>query len=458
MANKSEQLDPSTIQWLAQSFEDPGGRVFTRGGRIYRALRGRSAEAFEIIERRGALASLIDVGLVPTWRSPLSIEGFDMVLEHRRLPPSPTVGQWTPRMLRDAGTLFCDLSLALAPLGLALQDCHGWNIMFHGTRAHHIDVSSIIPLRPGEPWTLLDEFRACFLRPLQMVRGRKTDYAFYLLARDNWVTDEDATPMLFSKQHRLWRWWDQRSFATLRQKARAGGEDNLIAICRELKRRLGSIRWTDPQTIWTGYAPAYPDAAARFDAATDPKPASVQATLRDLGGGTLLDVGCNTGWFSVMAAQMGFEVRGMDTDRVCLDTLYDHASQNQLAITPIAASVFNPAIADGPRYYQPLTERFRSDHVLMLALVHHLFFKQGYAVETIVDIASSLTHRTLVLEHVPANDYWIEQWDVQYRTADYALERWLELLKTKFGSVEILPSEFSHPSSSVQRQILVAKR
>jgi hypothetical protein len=187
------------------------------------------------------------------------------------------------------------------------------------------------------------------------------------------------------------------------------------------------------------------------------KQRNIYRILGTLDEGQILDLGCNTGWYSILAAHMGFDVISMDVDRMCIDKLYRKAKQYNLRITPVVGSPFWPIIPHGPRFYQNLQERFRADHTLMLALVHHLFFKQGYDVKTIVAGVAAMTKKTLVLEYIPVDDYWVQKWNVPHRIDECELDVWIEELKRSFPHIDILPSEHSHQSSPVQRLLIVAK-
>src|SRR4051794_13901944 len=58
----------ATSTRLAASFRDPSGYVFRRGGRIYRAIDDRAAEAIRGLEGRGVLGRWIDAGRVVATR------------------------------------------------------------------------------------------------------------------------------------------------------------------------------------------------------------------------------------------------------------------------------------------------------------------------------------------------------------------------------------------------------
>lgn len=452
------QLDFSTIDWSPHSFEDPGGRLFWRDGRVFRALRGDSAKAFCQLEKAALLDELPQWGIVKTWRSDVQIEGYDLVVEHEALPPSPLVSEWSPEMLRDAALLFLRISERLATRGLQLQDSHGWNMMFDGPRLRYIDFSSIIPLAAGEPWKPLNEFLNCFLHPLQLIHSHATEYAFFLLGRDHWVPLEATIPRLNTLQFEWMRRRKRRDYAKLFAINDRGGPDAARQLATILRRKVKKCSIPRSPTRWSSYAGSFPQSGADPQPDWNDKQRSVAKILKSLQSGTLLDIGCNTGWYSILAAQLGLSVVSMDTDGTCIDALYRHAKENELNITPVVGSFFSPVIAHGPRFYDSLEKRFQVDHTLMLALSHHLFFKQGYEVSTIVEMAAAVTRKTLVLEHIPSDDYWIEQWKVPHRQEDYALDVWCRELKRFFTTIETWPSERSHASSDVQRTLLLATR
>lgn len=454
----ADSVDFFKVDWSPHSFEDPGGRIFWKEGRLFRALRGRSAEAFLLMESEGLLEKIEQWGSVKTWRADLHIPGYEVVVEHEVIPPSPVVSEWSPSMLFDAALLYCDLSHALAEQGLQLQDSHGWNIMFHHTRPVYVDFTSIVLLRSDEPWMPLYEFINCFLHPLEMIAQQQGEHAFYLLGTRNWVPAESSTPYLFRLQHRVMKKLKKMKYQRWEHIRTAGGPDAAKKLAAILKQEIARCVPPSSRTRWSNYADGFPNPTKETMSKWNEKQKSIHRILSTLEKGRILDIGCNTGWYSILAAQMGFDVVSMDTDRTCIDRLYSKAKQEKLRITPVVASPFWPVISHGPRFYDSLERRFRSDHTLMLALIHWLFFKQGFDVDSIIAIAAKMTKKTLVLEYIPVTDYWVQNWNVSHRIDEYELDTWITKLKGTFSQVDILPSEYSHPSSPVQRLLLFAQR
>jgi hypothetical protein len=449
--------DFRAIDWSPHSFEDPGGRIFWQDKRLFRALRGKSAKAFINLEHNDLLEELTTWNVVGTKRTDIKIEGFELVVEHDVLPASSLVHEWSPTMLLDAALLFCNLSKNLASVDMQLQDSHGWNIMFHYGNPVYVDFGSIIPILPTETWMPFEEFIHCFLNPLKLISHNQIDYAFYLLGTNNSISLEETIPFISKLQFRLFRKLDKtkydiwNKFIIIRK-----GKRSIQKSIDILIKEINKCNISNVITRWSSYSDGFCSPIIQNQSSWNIKQQNVYKILSHLKTGKLLDLGCNTGWYSILAASMGFEVVAMDKDRVCIDSLYKKIKENQLKITPVVSTPFSPILPCSSRFYQSLEQRFICDYTLMLALIHHLFFKQGYSVESIIKIAASFTKKTLIIEYVPIEDYWIKQWNILYRTDEYSLENWIVNIKKYFTDITIFNSEFSHSDSVVDRKIIVA--
>jgi SAM-dependent methyltransferase len=115
---------------------------------------------------------------------------------------------------------------------------------------------------------------------------------------------------------------------------------------------------------------------------------------------TVLDIGANIGWFSMLAEHLGAEVVATDIDEASISTLYEYVKQDSLNIMPLVFS-FGELVDTAcvcPKAY------FVADMVLSLAVVHHLVFIAGIELDRIFEILSAVTKNTLVLEYVAIND------------------------------------------------------
>jgi SAM-dependent methyltransferase len=128
----------------------------------------------------------------------------------------------------------------------------------------------------------------------------------------------------------------------------------------------------------------------------------------------VLDIGANTGTYSLLAADAGAEVVALDSDTGAVETLWRTAAQRRKKITALVANIARPTPAVGWRNREQLSllDRLtgKFDLVLMLAVIHHLILREQLPLAHIGDLCASLTRRWLVLEWVPPSDPMYQEW------------------------------------------------
>jgi SAM-dependent methyltransferase len=133
-----------------------------------------------------------------------------------------------------------------------------------------------------------------------------------------------------------------------------------------------------------------------------------------LGGATrVLDVGCNTGTFSLMAARGGAEVVAIDYDAAVVDRVWREASRERLNVLPLVVNLARPTPATGWRNgeAESFLERAagRFDLVLMLAVIHHMLVTERVPLEEIMSLTAELTTCSAVVEYVDPADPMFRQ-------------------------------------------------
>ena len=127
----------------------------------------------------------------------------------------------------------------------------------------------------------------------------------------------------------------------------------------------------------------------------------------------VLDVGCNSGHFSALAARIGARVVAIDRDPEAAGALWRMAAADDLDVLPLVIDIAWPPGARGwaNGESQAFLDRARGrfDCLLMLALIHHLLIAVRAPLDCIFELVSQLTRRDAIVEYVdPA--------DAQFRT------------------------------------------
>jgi len=161
--------------------------------------------------------------------------------------------------------------------------------------------------------------------------------------------------------------------------------------------------------------------------------------------GAVLDIGCNTGHFSEIAAKSGARVVGIDLDPVAVGQTWQRATAGGLDILPLVVNLARPSPATGWRNaeYPSFLERASGsfDMVMMLAVLHHLLVTDRIPLSEVIDLCAELTTSYLVLEYVSKDDALFQQLTRgrEYLHADFTQESFETVCQQRFKLVEKHP-------------------
>ncbi len=411
----------------AASFRDPSGFVFELDGRIFRALDDASHAIIRELRETGLLAQLVDQRIVvPTW----FVEDSETLIamhsaypeaggfvEHERIDPITYPYEWSPAMLADAGILTLDLQRRLLEHGFSLKDATAYNVQFVNGRPIFIDLASVERPRRLDVWVGLGQFNRMFTLPLLLNRRKGESLRSYFLA------DLDGRSVAkvwrsFGQLERLspalWldvtfpRWLERgaerRGTAAGRPlKPKDTRPDAQLVNLKRLRsklRRLANAR--SAPGVWADYT-----STCSYDSrATEAKRDAIAAFLGEFKPATVLDIGCNTGDYAMLAAEMGAKVIAVDGDPDCVDSLYQRSREAGVHVDALCVDLANPSPAIGFRNCERtrFLDRIGADCVLALALIHHLRVSANLPLTAIRDLLADMTGRYLVLEFVPQHD------------------------------------------------------
>lgn len=463
---------------LAASFRDPDGYVFRHAERIFRALGSGFVPILNDIEPNGLLTSLVQDGLiVPTTRvgEPLKAELLASHLdslefvEHESIAPITYPYEWSLSMLADAGILTLDLQLRLLKAGLSLKDATAYNVQFRGGKPVFIDLTSIErPLRL-DLWKALGQFNQMFTFPLLLNREQGWDLRSYFLGSLGGRTLEQVShsfgalsrwrpsllldltlPLLLGR--RVEKQEPEKPVASSRPKGPGSPEAQRANLGR-LRSKIGGLaEGYQPSGVWADYTTTCTYDAAASSAKRD----LIKAYLERHRPGQVLDLGCNTGEYSYLAASGGARVISVDQDHDAIEMLYRRLRKEPAAITPMVADLSNPSPGIGFRNQErdPLFSRIQSDLVFALALLHHLLVSANLSLQASRDLLFDLSRDHVVLEFVPTDDPMFRRL-LRFRSEDFGwltLDRCRAVLEQRFTVVE------EHPVPGTPRTLLFLRK
>lgn len=485
---------------------DTAGELFLENGKIFRGIYPEYESLYREILGICEKNNLFKYGIVKTVEreenSFNTEHKFDLFLEHECIPFITYPHEWPASMLKDAALFHIGLFMQLEKNGLTLKDWHPYNILYENTEPVFIDFLSIIPREnlekeeyltpPHAPFFIkrfgdtqsnyLHEmyqrmYVPYFLLPIMIMAqkkykiARKKMYETTLNASTTTITPRDVFGINIPR----------RIFYELmeihKKISLAGSHQSKQQFFEKLRMELDCLDVRPPSSAYLKY---YNLKNENFNFKPTPewtnKQLVVYNSLSELNPRTVLDLACNTGWFSRLAANLGSSVVAVDIDESCVDNLYEYAKNEHLTILPLVLDITHaseellPLVQDDKTYRHRMQnpipivrsakDRLRCEMVLVLALIHHLVLGQNMNFNQILKIVDPLSEKYLIMEFVEKTDNLVAE-DPDFFPAFknnpdgfdwYTLENLTAELKTVFKTIEIADS---YPET---RKLLICKK
>lgn len=450
------------------SYVDPQGFVFHHNEKIYRCIYPESAELFKNIMQNGTLKSLEnDFGVVNTKLSDIVIaeKPNSLIVNHEKIWPLSYPVEWCPSMLYNAAKLTLELAIELTDKDLMLQDAYPWNVLYKGTTPVFIDLTSISTVDEKIMWPAHEQFEAFFMRPLVLSRKHKGFVARNMMydyingiSLSNFMKLLNTSYKILHPSYSIALWLDKKlqNRTKTKERIRRFSENAMQKVTPAIRKRflknilkkLGSPPNINIKDPWHSYYEGIDNA---FD--KEYKIKSLNEILSRLSPSTAVDIGCNNGVFSIIAAKKGINVISLDSSESCIEHIYQIANQDKLPITPLIVDITSPTPAFGymSEQYPSLLRRIRSECVLFLGIMHHIHLSGRQSFERISIMLDKLTSKYLIFEFVSMEDKNIPHLS-QRRDINYNEETVKKELSKYFQEIEILPSD------RITRKLFVCKK
>lgn len=417
------------------SFRDPDGFVFRSGSRILRLVHPHAVEhvssflsspaAIEWMARGTLISTTVSAGIAALDLPPElgdKIPKAAVILEHKPILFASYPYEWAPEMLHSAAALTLQLAHTAVRAGFGLKDATPYNIMFEGPRPVFIDLLSFERRDPLDAiWRPYAQFIRTFVYPLLASKyfGLRLD-ELLLVHRDG------LEPEKFLQLCSLWRMflppflgsatipvllsrWDRGStpipFRSHPARDMHEARCLLDHLFKRAKQDLKGISLLPPKDAVSRYMHSghtYTD--QEFIA----KEEEVSAVLERYRPACVLDVGCNTGHFSFLAARYAESVIAIDQDAGAVGRLWRDASDKAPNILALVVDIARPPGACGWANSECASfldrARGRFNCILMLALIHHLLVNERVPLDMIFELAAELTTKLAIVEYIDPAD------------------------------------------------------
>jgi SAM-dependent methyltransferase len=348
---------------------------------------------------------------------------FNRFLRHERVPFISYPYEWSAGMVADAAVLQLELQSKLLLTGFSLKDASIYNTQFINGRPVFIDLPSIEKAPRLDLWVAYGQFCRHFLFPLILKYFQMIDFRGYFLSNLDGLDVESVyralgwtrrlRPMLFVDVflQRQFQTSGQRNVETTRKRVGPGSgsgrmASNAFVQIANLDRLIRKIKRLKMKTDFSGNWIDYAESNSYSESAETIKKQLVADFLKAQRPKRLLDLGCNTGTYSLMAHQAGAQVVAVDADEACVDKFYRKVHAQSLNIQPLCMDCASPSPGIGfmNQERKPFLNRAEFDAVLALAVLHHLLITSRIPLEATSIMFSKLTSRWLIMEFVGRED------------------------------------------------------
>ncbi len=383
------------ISAVSSSFRDPSGFLFTQNGILFRQVNKEYQSTYQKLMESGLYQSLIKKGWLVQHEemseaTPAIPEIAFLVIKPEKVDFISYPYEWSFSQLKDAALLTLKIQKLALEKGLTLKDASAYNIQFHHGKPILIDTLSFDDYSEGKPWDAYRQFCQHFLAPLALMS--KVDIRLSQLMR----VYIDGIPLDLAAELLPWNTKLNLGLAThihihanaqkkySESQGKTGGtatvsKNGLLGLIDSLQSTVKGLEWTPKGTEWAEYY----DITNYSSSAFDEKKNLVKNFVQKAGGGTIWDLGANTGEFSRAAMEFG-PVVSFDIDPAAVEKNYRQVkAAKETGILPLVLDLTNPSANIGWANHErdSVTNRGPADVVMALALIHHICISNNVPLE-----------------------------------------------------------------------------
>ena len=469
------------------SWNDSRCVTLTDNNTIFRYIEKGYIAQFRDLFESGLIGRLVEEGLLqPGKLVETNIENYPLVVEHPLISPISFPFEWPALALKDVGLAILRIEEIANGYGYSLYDPHPFNATIRNGRPLYLDYGSFLPISEYPIWHGYEKaYRDSVLLPLHMYQkelhyitrmilreivGNPLDaktvkladtrfrrslldrLALVIINRREITTDNPIQKLVIACINKV---LDNRFLRNILEganyKMRPATSDNNIPgamnagdvrqlkalgsrakFLRRLRRQVEHIEASSGSRHWADYYKNILGNKPPWERPTDSwttKEKSFYEIIHQLNPETALDIGANTGWFSLMLAHNGASVISFDRDEESINQLYSYTCKEGVDILPLIMDIRQPT----PTYELNIgtvtaaTERYRCEFAMALGIIHHMVHNQGVNPEHLANMLSMFTWKYLLIEFVPSNDAWAY-------LPNFSEENWsIDVLKKAFA-------------------------
>lgn len=389
------------------SFRDPNGQIYYENGKVLREIGFKYRNDYDMLMKSGLYKELTSREMLVKHKEVGGNKQIFKIIEPELIPFISYPYEWCFSQLKVTALLTLSIQKVAMEFGMSLKDASSYNVQFVGTKPVFIDTLSFEKYKEDEGWVAYRQFCRHFLAPLALMAMADGSLGKILA---NYL---DGVPLELAEQ--LLPFKSRLNFGTLshihlnaksqkmnikNDKKYKISKQQLTNILTSLEMTIDKFELKKKETEWGDY---YGNTNYSMQAFASKK-TLVEKYLKKSQAKSMLDLGANTGEFSVIGAGMGIYTLSTDYDWMAVEKNYLGQKDNS-KLLPLIIDITNPSSAIGwaNEERKSFWQRAKVDVVLALALIHHLAIANNLPFENIAEMLSKIS-KFLIIEFVPKDD------------------------------------------------------
>ncbi len=446
------------------SYKDTAARVVLEEGIYYRYIFNEYQVEYDHLMHSGLYKALTKKGLMITHQEvEQSQSNFYKKLHPQQIPFQSYPFEWSYGQWRKVLYAYLQINKIALAHGMILKDATPYNFYFEGGRAILLDTSSFDFFKEGDPWIAYRQFCSEMLSPFALMhyngqrwaritqshlRGMPLNFVSKQLPLKSWL---NMTCLLHIHMHGKYATTDSEN-SSLRKSNKKEAEkneelvvnqkgfskDKILSLMKMLQSTV--VDWKQPYTFEKHWIDYYQKDIAS-DKYLEDKEAITKDWLSKLTNqnklNSILDLGANTGKFSLLASEYADKVIALEYDDICVDAI-DKAivssKKNNIYCLRMDLAETTPNMGVLEKEFSSIYTRARSSMVMGLALIHHLFICNQLNFDQIASMFNEFSERQVIIEYIPITDEKVQFLikDKQREYADYTEEGFTKALEQYF--------------------------
>lgn len=398
------------------SYKDGAARVVLKENVYYRYIFNDYKEEYDHLMNSGLYDELTEkkylIKHIETEIDSNDPKVYKLLYPHQ-IPFISYPFEWSFIQWKRATLSYLEINKIALKYGMILKDATPYNFCHLGGKALLLDTSSFIFFKHNDNWIAYKQFCEEFFGPITLMHYNGHEWSNLTMSKMGNIGLGFISQQLPFKSwfnfnvftHIHWHSnYVNKSAKKNENKNKGFTNEKIIAIIDMMYHSVNRWRILPKQkSIWSGY---YQNDIEEVSYLQD-KEGTIREWLTLTKPKTILDIGANTGNFSLIAREYSEQVIAIEPDYACIDKIEKQIRKNNLEnIFAVVLDITKPSPALGlmNKETQNFTKRLKSEMVFGLALTHHLNITNKLSFYQIAEMFSELSSEYVIIEFIEKGD------------------------------------------------------